>query len=263
MTARPAHGRRRRLWPVFQRSAVTVGRIASDALFPRRCLTCEALMPDMPNTYLCAACAEAMESFQGPCCAVCGQPFWTFGATFVPEGALCGFCRAKSPPFDTARAVGLYRGSLRRLILSMKYRPEAKAGFALAALLYEAYPRLFDEMEPEAVVPIPLHTERFLEREFDQSALMARELSRLAGWPYRRWLRRMRNTPPQRQMSRAGRRANVRGVFALAPRARPAGRTVLLVDDVMTTGATAREAARLLAGAGARAVHVYTAARVE
>jgi ComF family protein len=159
--------------------------------------------------------------------------------------------------------VGFYRGYLKGLVLRMKYRPEAKAAFALGGLLAETYRGLFGEVVPDVVVPVPLHTERFLDREFDQALLMASEFARTTGWPLRRWLWRTRDTPMQSRMSRAGRRANVRGAFATSPRAEPCGRTVLLVDDVMTTGATVREAARALTKGGAKAVLVYTAARVE
>ncbi|MFQ5893422.1 MAG: ComF family protein, partial [Nitrospinota bacterium] len=237
--------------------------VVSDVLFPRRCLTCEAFLPDRPHAHLCPACTEQVSGYPDPSCETCGQPFWTFGASFIAADARCGLCRTHPPPFVKARAVGLYRGYLKRLILLMKYRPKAQAAFALGGFLAEAYPRLFGDLVPEAVVPIPLHTERFLEREFDQSVLMARRLAWEAGWPLRRWLRRVRPTPPQSRLSRAGRHANVRRAFAVAPRARPEGRTVLLVDDVLTTGATAREAARALVQAGARAVYVYTAARSE
>lgn len=261
--APPPPGLGRTLWPIFQKVAVASGRIASNAFFPRRCLTCAELIPDMPYTYLCPGCASQVEPCLEPSCAVCTLPFWTFEAESVSPGALCGPCLSRPPPFESARSVGLYRGYLKSLILMMKYRPEAKAAFALAGLMARAYPRLFGELEPDAVVPVPLHTERFLEREFDQSGLVAADLARIRGWPLGRWLMRRRPTPPQARLSRAGRRSNVRGAFGLTLGARPEGAAVLLVDDVFTTGATAREAARVLVRAGARSVHVYTAARVE
>ena len=253
----------RRLGRSLRWSSVSLGRLVSDSLFPRQCLTCESFLSDRPNTYLCPTCAGQVARLDGPACDTCSQPFWTFGASFIEEGADCGLCRTHPPPFVRARSVGLYRGQLKTMILQMKYRPKAQAAFALAGLLIEAYPSLFGELVPDAVVPIPLHTERFLERELDQATLMARELARTTGWPLRLWLRKVRHTPPQSRLSRAGRRANVLRAFALAPRARPEGRTVLLIDDVLTTGATARESARILAKAGASAVYVYTAARAE
>lgn len=257
------YGLGRTLWPLFQKVAVASGRIASNAVFPRRCLTCAELIPDKPYTYLCPACASHVEPCCEPSCVVCALPFWTFEAEAVSPGAICGLCLSRPPRFESARSMGLYRGYLKDLILMMKYRPEAKAAFALAGLMAQAYTRLFGAFEPDAVVPVPLHTERFLEREFDQSGLVAADLARIRGWPFGRWLMRRRPTPPQSRLSRSGRRANVRGAFGLTLGARPEGAAVLLVDDVLTTGATAREAARVLVRAGARSVHVYTAARVE
>lgn len=259
----PVEFLRSRPWVAAQRGLLTAGRLASDLLFPRRCLTCETLLPDRPNTFLCSDCFGHVELCQDPFCSVCGRPFWTFGSSFVAPAALCGLCRTQPPPFTSARAVGLYRGYMKSLILRMKYRPEARAAFALGRLLAAHYTSLFGDLVPEAVVPVPLHTERFLEREFDQSVLIARELARIKGWPVKRWIRRTRATHRQSRLSRAGRRANVRGAFAPSFGAGPGGRTVLLVDDVLTTGATAREAARVLVRSGVRAVHVYTAARVE
>jgi ComF family protein len=253
----------RRVLRTLQWTSIGLGRLVSDSLFPRRCLTCDVFLPDQPNTYLCPLCADQVARYSGPLCDACGKPFWTFGGSFVADGALCGLCRTHPPPFVAARSVGLYQGYLKSLVLVMKYRSSAQAAFALAGLLAEEYPSLFGQLVPDAVVPIPLHTERFLERELDQAVLMAREVARMMGWPLRRWLRRTRPTPPQSRLSRAGRRANVRNAFGLAPWARPVGLTLLLIDDILTTGATAREAARVLTRAGASAVYVYTAARAE
>jgi ComF family protein len=250
-----------RLEPLLQWALVSLGRALSDSIFPRRCLVCQELLPDRPNWYLCQACVGEIEPFRGPACSLCGRPFWTFGQGFICPKALCGLCRAKPPPFAKARAFGLYQGPLKGLILRMKYRPEAKVAFALGRVLALGYPKLFGSVIPDVVVPVPLHTERFLEREFDQSVLMGRELGRTMGWPFRRWLRRIRPTEPQSRLSRPRRRANVRGAFVLAPAAKPAGRRVLLVDDVITTGATVEEASRVLVASGAGEVYVYAAAR--
>ena len=192
-------------------------------------------------------------------CSRCGLPF---EANLPASGGhLCGLCRLAPPAFDVARSFGAYEGDLRRLIHLLKYdgmRPLAKA---LAAKMAPVAPRVGTV---ELVVPVPLHRSRRWSREFNQAELLARELSRLVGIPCRPGgLRRVRSTPPQAGLSHRQRRENVRGAFAAADAACIKGRRVLLVDDVMTTGATLDACARVLKAAGARYVGSLTLARAK
>ncbi len=192
-------------------------------------------------------------------CTRCGLPF---EANLPASGGhLCGLCRLAPPAFDVARSFGVYEGDLRRLIHLLKYdgmRPLAKA---LATKMASLVPRLG---AVELVVPVPLHRSRRWSREFNQAELLARELSRLVGIPCRPGgLRRVRSTSPQAGLSHRQRRENVRGAFAATDAACIKGRRVLLVDDVMTTGATLNACARVLKVAGARYVGSLTLARAK
>ena len=221
---------------------------------------CEQGLTGFTPAPVCPECLSALvpleaESF----CTRCGLPF---EANLPASGdRLCGLCRLAPPAFDVARSFGAYEGDLRRLIHLLKYdgmRPLAKA---LAAKMAPVAPRVGTV---ELVVPVPLHRSRRWSREFNQAELLSKELSRLVGIPSRpKCLRRVRSTPPQAGLSHRQRRENVRGAFAAADAACIKGRRVLLVDDVMTTGATLDACARVLKAAGARYVSSLTLARAK
>ena len=221
---------------------------------------CERSLTGFTPAPVCRECLSALlpleaESF----CTRCGLPF---EANLPASGGhLCGLCRLAPPAFDVARSFGVYEGDLRRLIHLLKYdgmRPLAKA---LAGKMAPLAPRLG---AVELVVPVPLHRSRRWRREFNQAELLAKELSRLIATRVRtKCLRRVRSTPPQAGLSHRQRRENVRGAFAAADAAGIKGRRVLLVDDVMTTGATLDACARVLKVAGARYVGSLTLARAK
>ncbi|HXG03277.1 MAG TPA: ComF family protein, partial [Candidatus Binatia bacterium] len=176
------------------------------------------------------------------------------------SGPVCGSCRRTPPPWDWARAAGLYTGALREALHAFKFGGRPALAGPLAELVFEQcgaeLPATID-----ALVPVPLGRDRERERGFNQAALVAERLARRLKRPVRPgWLRRIRATPPQSDLGADARRANVRGAFAAS--ARVAGRALVLVDDVLTTGATAAECARVLKAAGARVVGVLTVARV-
>lgn len=231
-----------------------------DVLLPHQCLKCGALVGG--EGALCAACWTDMTFMSPPFCACCGYPF---ELDFGPgaEGELCGACLRDPPPFDRARAVLRYDEASRPLILGLKHADKTHGVPAFGAWLARAAGPLADDAD--VVAPVPLHRWRLFKRRYNQAALLAHAVAAKAGLACLPDLvTRLRATPSQGRMSRSGRRANVRGAFAVAPRhrARISGARVLLVDDVMTTGATVEAAARCLLRAGAGAVDVLTLARV-
>lgn len=215
-----------------------------DLVLPPRCAACGALGREP----FCAACAEAVDE-PGSGCRRCGRP--------GPDAA-CGACLAEPPAFDVVRAGGLLGGPLADAVHALKYRGRP----ALARPLGEWLAGRVELPKGAVLVPVPLAPRRRRERGHDQAALLAEALSRAAGRErLRRALRRVRDTPPQVGRDRAARARNVQGAFAASTAV--AGRDVVLVDDVVTTGATADACARALKAAGARSVTVVSLARAE
>lgn len=228
-----------------------------DVLLPHRCLDCGTLV-DAAGV-LCAACWEEITFAGPPRCAACGLPF----VYDAGPGILCGDCAAHPPPFRRARAAVIYGPASRRLILGFKHGDRTEAAPAFARWMVRAGAELL--AEAEVIVPVPLHWSRLFARRFNQAALLAREIGRQSGLPVAPdALVRRRRTPSQGHLGRRSRRRNVAGAFAVPPRraGHVAGRRVLLVDDVMTTGATVAACARALMRAGAASIDVLTLARV-
>jgi ComF family protein len=232
---------------------------ALSLVYPGLCQTCGRALRPIDNSF-CDPCNRLLFTDSRPACPGCA-------ATVGPHGVVggrCPRCRAESFAFSGALRLGEYDGLLRQVVLRLKDR----RGEGLAELLAERWAACagpaFRGLAPDIVVPVPLHFWRRMWRGYNQSAALAAALARGLGLPCApHWLRRVRHTPRQTAQSASGRKANVRGAFAVRRGIPVAGRTVLLVDDVMTTGATAGEAARTLRAAGAGRVVVAVLARAE
>jgi competence protein ComFC len=187
----------------------------------------------------------------------CGKPL-------PGEAPACGRCRRGLSPLTSGLSLGPYDGPLRAAIHELKYRGRRRVAGRLAETLL-AEPRTRALLSPEVViVPVPLHPRRRRERGFNQAELLAAELGRRLGLPVRPTaLVRRLDTPSQTGLSAADRRKNVKDAFAVRRRAQVAGRVVVLVDDVVTTGATVHACARALQQAGACEVRCLSAARVD
>jgi len=172
----------------------------------------------------------------------------------------CGLCRRGLAGFDAAYSYGEYDGPLRKLIHLFKYQKMKPLARSFGKLLASALPR---DSRYDMVVPMPLHWRRGLERGFNQSELLAGDLAKRLGAPLVKAVRRKRRTPPQAGLTNAQRRTNVAGAFVWNKRFSVKDRHVLLVDDVLTTGATASACAAVLKRAGAKRVTVLTLARVD
>ncbi len=210
---------------------------------------------------LCPACFRATRFITAPCCAVCGVPF-----DAEPQGGvdcLCPACEAVRPDYDRARAALRYDAGARRLILPLKHGDRVEIATALAPMMARAGAMLL--RSADLLVPVPLHRWRLFRRRYNQAALLAQALARISGRPVLPdALIRTRPTAALGGKGSGDRQAEVAGAFAVRPRRaeRILGPWVLLVDDVMTSGATASACARALKMAGAAAVDVLAAARV-
>lgn len=194
-----------------------------------------------------------------PWCELCGTPFpYPAG-----EGAVCAPCAARAPVFSRARSAFVYDDQSRALVLQLKHAARTDGLKAFARWMARAGGPLL--READALVPVPLHPRRLRKRRFNQSLLLARALSRESGVAIEpHLLRRVRATPSQGGLSAKGRLRNVAGAFRVREAAgdRAAGRRLVLVDDVFTTGATLEACARALKRAGAADVTAITLSRV-
>ena len=229
---------------------------ALDLVFPALCPVCQATLAARRRDPLCGGCWEAIRRLGPPACARCGLPFAAPAAT-----ELCGGCARERPAWDWALAAAEYEGAARDALHAFKFHGKRALARPLAALLLEQWGPALAAAAPEALIPVPLGRARERERGFNQAALVAERLGAALRVPLRpRWLVRARATQPQTDLGATERRANVRGAFAADTAV--AGRHVALVDDVLTTGATAAECARMLKAAGAARVGVLAVARV-
>lgn len=240
------------------------GRAALDLLLPPHCPACDT--PVDRQGALCAACFGRINFISRPFCDCCGIPFAHLGQAGLgaaAAGPRCATCLESPPHYRHARGALRYDAASSRLILGFKYSDRVELAALLAAHMARAGASLLEQAD--LLVPVPLHRARLRQRRYNQAALLARALARRADRPVLvDALRRPRATPPLGDLSQSARAAALAGAFAVreSRRATLAGRRILLIDDVMTSGATANECAATLLAAGAAAVDVLAAARV-
>jgi ComF family protein len=228
-----------------------------DLCFPAACLACGTRLPNSSLPLFCVSCRQELTFPESPLCSCCGLPFPSAGG----EDHLCSIC-LKGRHFSRARALFLYAPGIAHAIHGWKYGRNMAAlasfGFFFTARQSSLALKPFD-----LIIPVPLHPARLRQRGFNQAQLLARAL-----FPERRkalfcfLLERQRATPAQTGLTGELRRRNVKGAFMVNAPEKVAGRAILLVDDVLTTGATVEECAKILVRAGARDVQVLTLARV-
>jgi ComF family protein len=231
-----------------------IGRTVVDGMLPPRCLGCGETVGE-PDA-LCGQCWAAITFFTPPLCAACGTPF----AHPMGEDALCVACASARRSWDRARAVLRYDKHTRHLVLGLKHGDRTHVARAFGRWMHRAGDEVL--AGADLLVPVPLHWTRLLQRRYNQAALLAHAIHS-AGGPHvaADWLVRRRRTPVQGHLGPAARERNVRGAFAIRRGRSFIGKRVVVIDDVMTTGATVEECARVLKRAGAASVGVLTLAR--
>ena len=239
------------------------GRAVLDLLLPPLCLTCDAVVAE-PGA-LCPPCFRATGFITAPCCETCGAPFSRaeVAAGMARHGYLCGDCHLEPPPWRRARAALRYDAQARRLVFPLKYGDRTELAPALAQMMMRAGGPLVHETD--VIVPVPLHRMRLISRRFNQAALIAAQIARRSGRPVMLdGLVRVRRTAALAALPAEARRLEMEGAVAVRPGrvAQLRGKRVLLVDDVLTSGATARACAFALMTAGVACIDVLVAARV-
>lgn len=226
--------------------------------YPETCQLCQEQPATARDGFVCRHCWTQVRFIRPPFCERCGLPYP--GDLTAPFE--CANCREMDLSFSSARSAVVARGIVRETIHRYKYqRALWFEPFLTGLLIREAKPAL-DEHRWDVIVPVPLHSVKQREREFNQAERLARHLSAATGIPLRRkWLRRVVPTSTQTLLTREQRAANMRGAFLVDRRVHLDGERIVLVDDVFTTGATTNACARALRAAGAGEVCVWTVAR--
>jgi ComF family protein len=248
------------------------------AVFPARCLECRRLLPawtggadtdpaesvsGLLQPYFCPDCRAAVMPLEHPLCPRCGVMFKGRSG----EDHLCSRCLEQPPPFHMARAAFAYDRSLVDVIHCFKYKGKTQLAGPLGILLWRTFLRYWGDGTVDLILPVPLHGRRLRQRGFNQADLLVRgwkTLARHSALPpvASAVLRRTRTTRPQAGLGRRERESNIREAFRVRHPERVRGRHVLLIDDVVTTGATVGECARQLLASGAGRVDVLALARV-
>ncbi len=239
----------------FFSSARAVPQLLLDAVLPPQCLACNAAVGAPGN--LCPECFSAFNFITAPMCRACGVPL----EGVAGDELVCGACAHEPQVFGQARAAFLYESGSRALVLKLKHGDRTDAAAHLARWLARAGGPLLERCD--VIAPVPLHRWRLFMRTYNQSALLANALGKLTGKSVRAdALVRIKATRSQGGLDRRARRRNVARAFSVRRPAAVEGRHVLLVDDVLTTGATANACAQVLLDAGAAGVDVLALARV-
>jgi ComF family protein len=228
-------------------------------LFPDECRICKNALTEWTRVPVCRACLKSPQPLETEFyCAGCHTPF----ANDFPldDEGVCAACRSGLRGFDHAASFGFYEGPLRGLIHLFKYSGMKPLARPLAVFLERAIPV---DQSFDAVVAVPLHWRKRWQRGFNQAELLAKAVAKHRRVPLLAALRRKKSTAVQATLAVAGRRRNVAGAFEIRVKAEVSGKKILLVDDVMTTGATASACASVLKRAGAKSVSLVTLARVD
>lgn len=238
-----------------------LARACLHAILPAACASCKEPLAADTLPFLCDSCRAQIRPLPSntPCCPRCGRPFVSTAALAHSPTHHCGACRSRKPAYTRAYTLFAYESPLREAIHALKYQRKLVLAPALGELFVRALPK---PLPVDCVIPVPLGPTRLRSREFNQSLLLAQQVARALGIPldYSSLQRRIESAP-QTSLSRRARLVNIRQAFHVEHATTVQGKTILLVDDVMTTGATVNECAKILRQSGSGDVYVATLAR--
>ncbi|MBI5184166.1 MAG: ComF family protein [Nitrospinae bacterium] len=236
-------------------------KVLAGLFFPRKCSNCLVVFDEGEYNWICERCMAGLSAGgMGPGCGICGKPF---SIDFQTSSYLCGDCSSGPPPYDLLRSIRGYDGVFKELIHDFKYHKLPGLGKDLGKLLISFMQKSGFPMDFDLLIPVPVHKKKLVERGYDPPFLLAENLAREFHVPISiKCLVKAKRTAPQVSLRRKERLQNLKGAFALAGDGGAArGKRVLLLDDVLTTGATMRECSLVLKEGGADRVYGVTLAR--
>jgi ComF family protein len=233
-------------------------KLAELLIFPTFCKLCTTLLDGKEEKVVCNSCLKKLTPSYSSCCVCCGRFF-----SSPVEPHICKKCLEQKPPYSLHRSCGFYNGELKDILLLFKYKGFRSLGEALILFAINVMgEKHFLWQDLDVIIPVPLHPSRQRQRGFNQSEILAHELARLKKINIEsRILIKIKNRPPQTSLDAKTRKRNLIGAFQVKNRSAIKGRTVLLVDDIFTTGATLAECSKTLLKAGAKSVSALTLAQ--
>ena len=233
-----------------------------DIIFPRKCILCDSPHDGDAET-ICPNCMDKISFIKDPACARCGIPFEVTYPIEESLNYLCGRCRSSPPLFDRALSVCQYDETARDIISAYKYHNKPYIGKDLVSIILKFLDEKITELSSELIIHVPLHIKRLKERGYDQAYILSEGIGIRHGIPVSYGnLIRTRYTAPQVSLSGSERMENVKGAFLITDPSELKDKSILLIDDVFTTGATIKESVKVIKRAGAGKVYVLTFARV-
>ena len=237
-----------------------LGNSIFDIILPHRCLACGEIVEK--GGFVCPKCFEKIDFITEPCCNICGIAFDYADS----DNITCLDCIQHKPQFDKARAAFLYENIGRDLALAFKYADRTEACEYFSNLMISAGYKFFNEQNViiDYIIPVPIHKKKLLARKYNQSALLVKQIAKKTGLkPVYDVLIRSKNTKPQSNFHKKDRFKNVKGVFEVKNKDLIKDKNILLIDDVLTTGATVSECAKVMKKSGAKNIYVLALARTK
>ena len=240
----------------------SLGAIIVNLIYPNHCLVCNASIDWQEARPICGQCWQGVINHSPPFCSKCGRPLKETANPALIRKKLCSNCITTKYYFQQGWTAAAFNGIIKNCIHLLKYQGKISLADPLSSLMAGFYKQYLKDQKFDLIIPVPLSRLKYRQREFNQAELLARQISRTIGLktdPNN--LIRTRPAPAQVQLDRVQRLMNLKDAFKVKKPAKAAGRNILLIDDVFTTGSTLNECAHALLKAGARQVSVFALAR--